>query len=105
MVEYIAWAVIILCLVIINASSKLTKGIGVADKTKQIREEVSDFASKTLGFKVIKSNYTATGFVPPRIKKVKEDFITREPEVSVKEREPDMAAEPDDTPTAEDNND
>ena len=63
--------------IIINASSKLTRGIGVADKTKEIREEVSDFASKTLGFKVIKSNYTATGFVPPKVKKVKEDFLTR----------------------------
>ena len=91
--------------IIINASSKLTKGIGVADKTKEIREKVSDFASKTLGFKVIKSNYTATGFVPQKIKKVKEDFLTREPEVSVKKKEPDMAKEPEDTPTFEDEND
>ena len=91
--------------IIINASSKLAKGVGVADKTKEIRDKVSDFASKTLGFKVIKSNYTATGFVPVKVKKTKEDFMAREPEVSVKEKEPDIAAEPKDTPTAEDSND
>ena len=91
--------------IIINASSKLTKGIGVADKTKEIREEVSDFASKTLGFKVIKSNYTATSFVPPKVKKIKEDFMTKEPKVFVKEKEPETAREPEDAPTAEDNND
>jgi hypothetical protein len=91
--------------IIINASSKLTKGIGVADKTKEIREEVSDFASKTLGFKVIKSNYTATGFVPAKVKKVKKDFLTKEPEVSVKEEEPDIPSEPEETPISENNSD
>ena len=91
--------------IIINASSKLTKGIGVADKTKEIREEVSDFASKTLGFKVIRSNYTATGFVPARVKKVKEDFMTGEPKVYVKEKEPDIPKEPEDIPSSEGKND
>jgi len=88
--------------IIINASSKLTKGIGVADKTKEIREEVSDFDLKILGFKVIKSNYTATGFVPKKVKKVKEDFITKDAKVHLKEEGLDTSIEPEDTITSED---
>ena len=71
--------------IIINTFSKLTKGIGVTEKTREIREAVSDFASKKLGFKVIKSNYTATGFVTPKVKKAKEEFIKEEPKISVEE--------------------
>lgn len=91
--------------IIINTSSRLIKGIGVTEKTKEIRDAVSDFASKILGFKVIKSNYTATGFVAPKVKKVKEDFTASKAEVYVKERESDMPGEPEDIITSEDEND
>jgi len=90
--------------IIINTSSKLSTGINVADKTKEIREAVSNFASNNLGFKVLQSNYTAIGFVPRKVKKVKEDFMTRKPEVYVKEKEPDMPSEPEDIITPEDEN-
>jgi len=58
--------------IIINTFSKLSTGIHVADKTKEIREAVSNFASNNLGFKVLQSNYTAIGFVPKKVKEFKE---------------------------------
>jgi hypothetical protein len=57
--------------IIIDIFSKLATGINVADKTKEIRETASDFASKNLGFKVLQTNYTATGFITKKVKEVK----------------------------------
>ncbi|MFZ3386293.1 MAG: hypothetical protein WA120_03875, partial [Candidatus Hydromicrobium sp.] len=57
--------------IIINIFSKLITGISVADKTKEIRETASNFASKYLGFKVLQTNYTATGFITKKVKEVK----------------------------------
>jgi hypothetical protein len=57
--------------VVINIFSKLASGVNVANKTKEIREAAIDFASKNLGFKVIQTNYTATGFVTKRAKEIK----------------------------------
>ena len=54
--------------IIIDIFSKLITGVNVADKTKEIREAASDFASKKLGFKVLQTNYTANGFVNEDIK-------------------------------------
>ncbi|MBE3092466.1 MAG: hypothetical protein IMZ51_02210, partial [Chloroflexi bacterium] len=51
--------------------SKLITGISVVDKTKEIRETASNFASKNLGFKVLQTNYTATGFITKKVKEVK----------------------------------
>jgi len=64
--------------IIINIFSKLITGISVVDKTKEIRETASNFASKNLGFKVLQTNYTATGFVT---KKVKEAKVIKEEEL------------------------
>jgi len=58
--------------IIINTSSKLSTGINVTDKTKEIRDAASNFASNNLGFKVLQSNYTAIGFVPKKVKEFKE---------------------------------
>jgi len=71
--------------IIINSFSKISEGVDVAGKTKEIREITGDFASRNLGFKVLKSNYTATGFVPKKEKKA-EDIRKEEPE-AVKEPE------------------
>ena len=57
--------------IIINIFSKLITGISVVDKTKEIRETASNFASKNLGFKVLQTNYTATGFITKKVKEVK----------------------------------
>ena len=38
--------------IIIDIFSKLNTGINVADKTKEIRDAASNFASRNLGFKV-----------------------------------------------------
>jgi len=58
--------------VIIDTFSKLAIGVNVTDKTKEIREAVSSFASKNLGFKVLQSNYTVIRFVPKKVKEFKE---------------------------------
>jgi hypothetical protein len=57
--------------IIIDIFSKLITGINVADKTKEVRETASNFASTNLGFKVLQTNYTATGFIIKKVKKVK----------------------------------
>ncbi len=58
--------------IIINIFSKLVTGINIAEKTKEIRDTASDFASKKLGFEVLQTNYTATGFVTKKIEEAKE---------------------------------
>ena len=57
--------------IIIDIFSKLITGINVADKTKEIRDTASNFASTNLGFKVLQTNYTATGFITKKVKEVK----------------------------------
>jgi hypothetical protein len=57
--------------IIIDIFSKLFTGINVAYKTKEIREAASNFASTNLGFKVLQTNYTATGFITNKVKEVK----------------------------------
>ena len=57
--------------IIIDIFSKLITGINVADKTKEIRDSASNFASRNLGFKVLQTNYTATGFITKKVKEVK----------------------------------
>src|SRR5665647_2063135 len=57
--------------IIIDIFSKLITGINVAYKTKEIREAASNFASTNLGFKVLQTNYTATGFITKKVKEVK----------------------------------
>jgi hypothetical protein len=57
--------------IIINIFSKLAIGVNVTDKTKEIRDAASNFASNNLGFKVLQSNYTATGFVTKKVKEAK----------------------------------
>ena len=74
--------------IIIDIFSKLITGINVTDKTKEIREAASNFASRNLGFKVLQTNYTATGFITKKVKEVK--VIKKEvpEEVKVVEEEP-----------------
>ena len=59
--------------IIINIFSRLAEGVNVTEKTKEVREAASEFASKNLGFKVINTNYTAVGFTPRKVQKLKEE--------------------------------
>ncbi len=71
--------------IIINCSSKLIKGVNVAEKTKEITDIASEFASETFGFRVVKSNYIAVGFIAPEILKLNEYYnIKRETERTIK---------------------
>lgn len=71
--------------IIIDIFSKLATGINVADKTKEIRESASNFASTNLGFKVLQTNYTATGFITKKVKETK--VIKEEGPKEVKQEE------------------
>jgi hypothetical protein len=53
--------------VIINVFAKLAKGLNVSQKMQQVMDKASKFASENLGLKVIKTNFTATGFTPERV--------------------------------------
>ena len=72
--------------IIIDIFSKLFTGISVVDKTKEIRETASNFASRNLGFKVLQTNYTATGFITKKVKDV--NVIKEEVPKEVKQEEP-----------------
>ena len=71
--------------IIIDIFSKLITGINVADKTKEIRDSASNFASRNLGFKILQTNYTATGFITKKVKEVKVAAETVPQEVKVEE--------------------
>jgi uncharacterized alkaline shock family protein YloU len=53
--------------VIVNIYAKLAKGLNVSQKMQQIMDKASRFASENLGLKILKTNFTATGFTPDRI--------------------------------------
>ena len=55
---------------IINIFAMLTKGINVSKKTKEVIKEVNLFATENLGLKVVRTNFTVTGFNP------KPEYIT-----------------------------
>jgi membrane protein implicated in regulation of membrane protease activity len=59
--------------IIIDIFSKLIAGVNVTDKTREIRETASNYASTNFGFKVLQTNYTATGFITRKVKEVKQE--------------------------------
>ncbi len=96
--------------IIIDITSKLMKGVNVTEKTKEIRDKASEFASKDLGFKVMKSNYTAVGFVEGRVKDFNE-IRTQPPEPEIikseeilESKDPTKPNEPTDIRSVEDDN-
>ena len=95
--------------IIIDTTSKLTKGINVTEKTKEIRDTASDFASKNLGFRVMKSNYTAVGFIEkkePKVpKKMKPVKPISEADAVLEKKDPTKPYEPEDIKSIEDEND
>jgi len=62
--------------VIIDVSAKLRKGLVISGKMQDVIEKSSKFAAENLGFKIIKTNFTATGFTDEKagsIQKAPED--------------------------------
>ena len=57
---------------IINIFARLIKGINVSKKTKEVIKEANAFATENLGLKVIRTNFTVTGFNP------KPEYVTVE---------------------------
>lgn len=47
---------------LINMYAKISRGINVENKIVQIREKASEFVTRNIGFKVLKTNLTITGF-------------------------------------------
>lgn len=56
--------------VIINIYAKLRKGLNISEKMQQVIDKASKFASENLGFKIVKTNFTAIGFIPEKVEKV-----------------------------------
>ena len=61
--------------VIVNVYANLAKGQNVSVKMQEVIDKASKFASENLGFKIIKTNFTAIGFTPERFEKLSEGSI------------------------------
>jgi len=57
--------------IVIDMLAKLGKDQNVPERVQQIRNQVSDFVSKKLGFNVIKINLTVTGLTPQKSEEAK----------------------------------
>lgn len=55
--------------VVIDIFAKMAKGLNVSEKMQEVIGMASKFASENLGFKIIKTNFTTTGFTQERIYK------------------------------------
>ncbi|MFC2144817.1 alkaline shock response membrane anchor protein AmaP [Actinomycetota bacterium] len=85
---------------IINIFAMLTKGINVSKKTQEVIKEVNAFATEDLGLKVVRTNFTVTGFNPkPEYATI--DELEEEEEDRIKE----IPKEPENIGTPEDKND
>ncbi|MBC7333149.1 MAG: alkaline shock response membrane anchor protein AmaP [Actinobacteria bacterium] len=76
--------------IIIDMFAKINKEANIPEKMQEIRTLAQDFASKKLGFRVIKTNLTAVGFTPKKeniTQKVEE--IKEAQEVSEAQKAPD----------------
>ena len=49
---------------IINIFAQISKGINVSKKTKEVIKEANEFSTESLGLKVVRTNFTVTGFTP-----------------------------------------
>ena len=85
---------------IINIFAMLTKGINVSKKTKEVIKEVNTFATENLGLKVVRTNFTVTGF-NPKSEYATVDELEEEEEDKIKE----IPKEPENIGTIEDDND
>ena len=82
---------------IINIFAKLYKGGNVSDKMQEVISEANKSALENLGIKVIRTNFTATGFLP------KPEYVTideLEDEEVLKPKK--VPKEPEDTLTTDD---
>ncbi|MHB1346146.1 MAG: Asp23/Gls24 family envelope stress response protein [Candidatus Humimicrobiaceae bacterium] len=55
--------------VVIDIFARMAKGLNVSEKMQEVIGMASKFASENLGFKIIKTNFTTTGFTQERIHK------------------------------------
>jgi hypothetical protein len=87
---------------IINIYAKLFKGGNVSEKMQEVIKEANKSAIENLGVKVIRTNFTATGFLP------KPEYVTideLEEEKELKHDKVQVPDEPEDTLTTEDQDD
>jgi uncharacterized alkaline shock family protein YloU len=83
---------------IINVYAMLTKGINVSKKTQEVIKEVNTFATNNLGLKVIRTNFTVTGFNP------KPEYVTLDELDEEEEEQKSPPKEPDNIEITDDNN-
>lgn len=76
--------------IIIDMFAKINKEANIPEKMQEIRTLAQDFASKKLGFRVIKTNLTAVGFTPKKEKITqKVEKVKEAQEISEAQKEPD----------------
>ena len=56
--------------VIVDVYAKLRKGLIVSGKMQEVIDKASKFASENLGLKIIKTNFTAVGFIDEKVENV-----------------------------------
>lgn len=56
--------------VIVDVYAKLRKGLIVSGKMQEVIDKASKFASENLSFKIIKTNFTAIGFIDEKVENV-----------------------------------
>ena len=84
---------------IINILARLYKGINVSEKMQEVISRANKSARGNLGIKIIKTNFTVSGFLP------KTDFSTTAEREEEKDNTISGSREPSDVQTAEDEND
>ena len=65
---------------IIKMYAKISRGINVEKKIAQIREKASEFVTENVGFKVLKTNLTVTGFTAQKEVSAEEKKAEKEKE-------------------------
>ena len=64
--------------------TKISRGINVEKKVAQIRERASEFVTENIGFKVLKTNLTVTGFTAKKEARAEERKAQKEKERRIK---------------------
>ena len=84
---------------IINIAARLYKGINVSEKMQEVISRANKSARENLGIKVIKTNFTVSGFLP------KPEFAAAAEPEEESGNTVSVSREPSDIKTAEDEND
>ncbi|MBC8389338.1 MAG: alkaline shock response membrane anchor protein AmaP [Actinobacteria bacterium] len=66
--------------IVVNVYTKISRGVNVEKKMAQIREKASEFVTENIGFNVLKTNLTITGFTAQKEIRTEERKTVKEKE-------------------------